>query len=298
VLFEGGNHIGMTPKAWSGPVVCSYTTQHTPHHPADPRQSPRDDRRKGLLTLGIPGDPRSGRNRQYRPVTPEIAGSSPAAAQGERRAQAREHDPEGRIGVFRDGARPDPAKVSRYVEERRDAFGRADLRGDRRARDHVLRAQVPKAVSSRAREPPARARGLLGARGLPLRPGVRKAWKELKRRGLEVGRDRVARLMRARKARGVRRGEKRRTTIADESALERAGDLVQRDFNAAAPRPAHTRAFRFPHREREARESRMHNRRSRPRQTLGSPSPARSPGSFPLLSQRRRSRPATSPRRP
>jgi len=29
VLLEGGNHIGVTPKAGSGPVVCSYTTRHT-----------------------------------------------------------------------------------------------------------------------------------------------------------------------------------------------------------------------------------------------------------------------------
>ena len=63
------------------------------------------------------------------------------------RAAARERDLEGRVRVFRDGARPDPAKVSRYVEERRDAFGVEPIcRGAGRAGEHVLRAQIPEAV--------------------------------------------------------------------------------------------------------------------------------------------------------
>jgi transposase InsO family protein len=65
--------------------------------------------------------------------------------------------------------------------------------------------------------------------------GVRKTWKELKRRQVDVGRDRVARLMRTEGLEGVRRGKKRRTTIVDETALERARDLVQRDFSATRP---------------------------------------------------------------
>lgn len=65
--------------------------------------------------------------------------------------------------------------------------------------------------------------------------GVRKTWKELRRRGIDVGRDHVARLMRQEGLEGVRRGKKRRTTIADEAALERARDLLQRDFAAARP---------------------------------------------------------------
>jgi transposase InsO family protein len=65
--------------------------------------------------------------------------------------------------------------------------------------------------------------------------GVRKTWKELKRRGVGVGRDRVARLMRQEGLEGVRRGNKRRTTLVDEVALERARDLLQRDFTARRP---------------------------------------------------------------
>jgi putative transposase len=65
--------------------------------------------------------------------------------------------------------------------------------------------------------------------------GVRKTWKELRRRGIDAGRDRVARLMRAEGLEGVRRGKKRHTTIPDEQAAERARDLLQRDFAASAP---------------------------------------------------------------
>ena len=65
--------------------------------------------------------------------------------------------------------------------------------------------------------------------------GIRKTWRELGRRGVDVGRDRVARLMRAEGLEGVRRGKKRRTTTPDEAAAERARDLVQRDFAASEP---------------------------------------------------------------
>lgn len=65
--------------------------------------------------------------------------------------------------------------------------------------------------------------------------GVRKTWRELGRRGVDVGRDHVARLMRQEGLEGVRRGKKKRTTTPDEATAERARDLVQRDFTASAP---------------------------------------------------------------
>jgi putative transposase len=65
--------------------------------------------------------------------------------------------------------------------------------------------------------------------------GVRKTWKELRRRGVCVGRDRVARLMRREGLAGLRRGKRTRTTIADEAAAERSRDLLQRDFTATRP---------------------------------------------------------------
>jgi transposase InsO family protein len=64
--------------------------------------------------------------------------------------------------------------------------------------------------------------------------GARKTWRELSRRGISVGRDRVARLMRAQGLCGVRRGRGVRTTTP-EAAAERARDLVERRFAATAP---------------------------------------------------------------
>jgi transposase InsO family protein len=65
--------------------------------------------------------------------------------------------------------------------------------------------------------------------------GARKTWKELKRRDVRVGRDHVARLMRQEGLEGVQRGKKHPTTIPDAAAIERARDLLQRDFSATRP---------------------------------------------------------------
>jgi transposase InsO family protein len=65
--------------------------------------------------------------------------------------------------------------------------------------------------------------------------GARKTWKELRRRGVEAGRDQVARVMRANGIEGKLRGRKRRTTIPDETVVELARDLLQRDFTASGP---------------------------------------------------------------
>ena len=65
--------------------------------------------------------------------------------------------------------------------------------------------------------------------------GVRRMHAALLRDGEQVGRDRVARLMRAAGIRGAkRRGKPWRTTIADPAA-EKRSDLVKRDFTAPAP---------------------------------------------------------------
>jgi putative transposase len=64
--------------------------------------------------------------------------------------------------------------------------------------------------------------------------GAEKIWRQLGREGIGVGRDRVARLMRALGIRGVVRGAKRRTTIPDPTD-QRPADLVKRQFTAPAP---------------------------------------------------------------
>jgi transposase InsO family protein len=64
--------------------------------------------------------------------------------------------------------------------------------------------------------------------------GARKVWRQLHREGFPVARCTVERLMRQMGLRGVVRGKKIRTTIADEAAA-RPADLVERDFTAAHP---------------------------------------------------------------
>jgi putative transposase len=122
------------------------------------------------------------------------------------------------------------------VEERRNAFGVEPI-------CRVLGVPVSTLYARRSRKPSRRATEdcrlvaeIYAARaGYRRVYGVRKTWKELRRRGIDVGRDRVARLMRAEGLEGVRRGKKRRTTIPDEQVAERARDLLQRDFTASAP---------------------------------------------------------------
>ncbi|MCW2951001.1 MAG: Integrase catalytic region [Conexibacter sp.] len=65
--------------------------------------------------------------------------------------------------------------------------------------------------------------------------GYRRTWKALKRQGVEVGRDRIKRLMRREGIQGAkRRGRPWRTTIPDPTA-QRRPDLVNRDFTADHP---------------------------------------------------------------
>lgn len=64
--------------------------------------------------------------------------------------------------------------------------------------------------------------------------GAEKLWCQLRREGIDVGRDQVARLMREMGIAGARRGKPKRTTVSDERA-PRPGDLVERQFVAPAP---------------------------------------------------------------
>jgi len=64
--------------------------------------------------------------------------------------------------------------------------------------------------------------------------GARKVWRQLNREGIPVDRCTVERLMRYMGLEGVRRGKKRRTTVADDLS-PRPADLVARDFTVPAP---------------------------------------------------------------
>jgi transposase InsO family protein len=126
--------------------------------------------------------------------------------------------------------------VTRYVEERRDAFGVEPI-------CRSLGVPVSTHYARRSRKPSRREladRELLieieAARtGRRKVYGARKTWKELRRRDVEVGRDQVARVMRQNGFVGKLRGSKKRTTIPDETSGERARDLLQRDFTATRP---------------------------------------------------------------
>jgi len=65
--------------------------------------------------------------------------------------------------------------------------------------------------------------------------GARKIHAALNREGIPVARCTVERLMRTEGLRGIRRGNRRRTTIADGAETERPEDLVKRRFVAEAP---------------------------------------------------------------
>jgi putative transposase len=64
--------------------------------------------------------------------------------------------------------------------------------------------------------------------------GAEKVWRQLRREGFDVGRDRVARLMRALGIAGVVRGKAKRTTVPG-AVTDRPADLVRRNFSAPAP---------------------------------------------------------------
>jgi len=126
--------------------------------------------------------------------------------------------------------------VIRYVDEHRARFGGVE------PICRVLCIAPSTYYAARSRPPSARAlrdTALLTEIGRVHRAnfgvyGVEKVWRQLIREGIEVGRDRVARLMAAHGLRGVRRGKFKRTTISDDTGV-RPADLVDRDFTAAAP---------------------------------------------------------------
>lgn len=126
--------------------------------------------------------------------------------------------------------------MTRYIEERREHFGVEPI-------CRVLEVPVSTYYARRSRKPSLRARRdrellaeIEAARtGYRRVYGARKTWLELRRRGVDVGRDQVARVMRANGICGKLRGSQKRTTVPDESASEWARDLLERDFTAQSP---------------------------------------------------------------
>jgi putative transposase len=125
--------------------------------------------------------------------------------------------------------------MTKYIDAHRDRFGVEPI-------CQTLAVAPSTYYASRSRPPSARA-----VKDAELKPritqvhsgnfgvyGVRKVWHQLRREDVEVGRDRVGRLMAALGLCGVTRTKKVRTTNpAPES--ERPADLVDRVFTASAP---------------------------------------------------------------
>jgi putative transposase len=122
-----------------------------------------------------------------------------------------------------------------YIDRHRDQFGVEPI-------CEVLQVAPSTYYAAKARPPSARARrdAVIGPRLVELWErnyrvyGAHKLWKAARRDGLDVGRDQVARLMRAAGIEGTRRLKRVRTTRRDDQA-DRHPDLVNRDFTATAP---------------------------------------------------------------
>jgi transposase InsO family protein len=126
--------------------------------------------------------------------------------------------------------------VSRVIDQMRPAFGVEPVCRALQVPTSTYYARRTRGLSARALRDRQLVREIELARaGYRRVYGVRKTWKELRRRGIEAGRDRIGRLMRAEGLEGVRRGRRPRTTTPAECAAERVRDLVQRRFVADRP---------------------------------------------------------------
>jgi putative transposase len=125
--------------------------------------------------------------------------------------------------------------MTKYIDAHSDTFGVEPI-------CQALAVAPSTYYAAKARPPSARA-----IRDAELKPkitrvhsgnfevyGVRKVWRQLRREDVDVGRDRVARLMAELGLRGVTRTKKVRTTTPA-PASERPADLVERVFTATAP---------------------------------------------------------------
>ncbi|MDX1886832.1 IS3 family transposase [Mycolicibacterium sp. 120270] len=141
---------------------------------------------------------------------------------------------------LRGGARPPTQEIVEFIDGNREEFGVEPICTVLRSAG--LQVALSTYYDAKARVPSARALrdAVLGPALCQLWKdnycvyGARKLWKTARRDGYDVGRDQVARLMRAAGIEGVRRGKRVRTTKPDPAAA-RHPDLVKRNFTATAP---------------------------------------------------------------
>lgn len=155
-------------------------------------------------------------------------------------ASDNQRDSEASGKFLRGGARPPTQEIVDFIDDNRGEFGVEPICTVLRSAG--LQVALSTYYDAKARVPSARALrdAVLGPALCQLWKdnycvyGARKLWKTARRDGHDVGRDQVARLMRAAGIEGVRRGKRVRTTKADPAAA-RHPDLVHRNFAAAAP---------------------------------------------------------------
>ncbi|XTP38095.1 IS3 family transposase (plasmid) [Mycobacterium sp. TJFP1] len=141
---------------------------------------------------------------------------------------------------LRGGARPPTQEIVAFVDANRDEFGVEPIctvlrsAGVSMAPSTYYDAKT-RPLSARAQRDAALGPALVGLWEDNYQVyGARKLWKAARRAGHDVGRDQVARLMRASGIEGARRGKRVKTTRSDRAA-DRHPDLVKRTFTAAAP---------------------------------------------------------------
>lgn len=126
--------------------------------------------------------------------------------------------------------------MSAYIEEHRERFGVEPICKTLEVSASAYYQRAKGKRSARALEDERLTRCIVEIHGANYCAyGYRRMWIALQRAGEEVGRGRVARLMREAGIQGAkRRGRPWRTTTPDPAAVRRP-DLVQRDFSAAGP---------------------------------------------------------------
>jgi putative transposase len=125
--------------------------------------------------------------------------------------------------------------MTAFIEEHKDRFGVEPICTALQVAPSTYYTAKSRPPSARACEDAVLEREILRVHGGNFSVyGVRKVWKALLRKGITVGRDRVARLMRRLGLEGVRRGKIKRTTFPA-TVDQRPDDLVHRIFTATAP---------------------------------------------------------------
>jgi putative transposase len=123
----------------------------------------------------------------------------------------------------------------RYIDAHRDEFGVEPICATLQVAPSTYYSAKSRPASERSRRDAVLIPILMAIWSANYRVyGAHKLWKAAQRAGYEIGRDQVARLMKAAEITGVSRKRKLRTTRPDESAA-RHPDLVERDFTAERP---------------------------------------------------------------